>query len=427
MTVSLLHVLLYLVGTGALLISYLAFSPVTRDLVVFLSRNAQISIFRNRRVYWAIGIVCHTVLLVSVTYRAFSGLGSQAWLWVEMATLAGLGLAYWATYVPVVMSPPKVHRTLAAAEADKLLRPDSIVLGLVMGDAVRAYPRDLIARPHWFNDMIGDTPLMISYCILCNSGQAFIPVLKDGRRLDLRNMTAYDNNTVYHDVNTDNYIQQLEGKVIAGPNAGEQLQSFPVVMARWADWKALHPDTTVYYAPPMTLRDRVVQKMLETMIPIQKLAARKRPWHLMRKPIDRRLPAMSFVFGTELNGDACAYPKSVLASERVVNDEVGGIPIVVLYDPERDMGQIFSRRLDGKLLTFARPPSTTAKALAQDQETGSLWSVSGEAVEGPLTGRRLETVFHYNQLFWFSWAAFRPHTRIYEGARAVVSPNIKAA
>lgn len=425
------NIMLYVVGTGALLTSYLAFSPVTRDLVVFLSRDAQITIFRYRRVLWAVSVVClvllgtRTVLGIaassaepgSVTALGVKTLGTAGpvWLWVLGGTVALLFLAFWATYVPVVMAPPKIHNTVGIHEADQLLKPDSVVLGLVMDGLVRAYPRDLIARPHWFNDTVDGKPLMISYCILCNSGQAFVPVLKNGRRLDLRNMTAYDNNTVYHDVNSGNFIQQLEGKVIRGPDEGEELEAYPVVMARWSEWKKLHPDTTVYYAPPLTLRDRVVQKMLETMIPISKLAARSKPWHLVRKPIDKRLPAMSFVLGVEINGEACAYPLSALKSVPVISDSVGKEPIVVIFDEALDIGQIFSRRLENRSLTFSAIPKTKSGAVAKDHETGSLWNVAGRAVEGGLAGRVLNTLPHYNQLFWFSWAAFKPGTRINAG------------
>jgi hypothetical protein len=415
--------LLYIAGVGALLLSYLAFSPMTRDLVVFLSRDAQIAIFKRRRLLWAIGLVCLGLLGLRAVVGSLGldaagalaravGSAGPSWLWILAVTALLLGLAFWATYVPVVMAPPKTHKTVNPHEADRFLRPDSVVLGLAMDGVVRAYPRDLIARPHWFNDIVGGKSLMISYCILCNSGQAFVPRLKNGERLDLRNMTAFDNNTIYHDVRSGNFIQQLEGKVIRGPDEGEMLEAYPVVMARWSDWKTLHPGTMVYYAPPVTLRDRVVQRMLETMIPISKLAARAKPWHLVRKPLDARLPAMSFVFGVEVNQDACAYPLTSLRTSPVLNDEVGGEPIVVLFDLALDIGAVFSRRLDSHRLTFSAIPKSESGAVARDQETRSGWDVAGRAVDGPLAGRTLQALPHYNQLFWFSWAAFKPGTRI---------------
>ena len=110
--------------------------------------------------------------------------------------------------MPYVMSPTSRQRILTVTESDEMLRPDDIVLGLVYGNEVRAYPRDAIARPHYFTDTLGNTPLMISYCILCNSGVAFKSEL-DGRQLELKCVTAYNNNIIYYESATGNFIQQL--------------------------------------------------------------------------------------------------------------------------------------------------------------------------------------------------------------------------
>lgn len=421
-----LNLVLYGIGAGALVWAYLAFSPMTRDLVVFLSRAAQITIFKYRRVYWTIGIVCLGLLMLrgifgladagteGILARGAAALGTAHWLWLIVGglTIAGLSLLYWAMYVPVVMAPPATHHLVDVAEADTILSPGSVVLGIEMAGEVRAYPRDLIARPHWFNDELGGKALMVSYCILCNSGQAFVPVLADGRRLDLRNMTAFDNNTIYYCTRTGNFIQQLDARVIGGPNEGEELESYPVVMARWDEWKRLHPGTKMYYAPPITLRDRIVQRMLMTMVPLSRLAARDKPWHLMRKALDGRLPAMSFVFGVEIGGEACAYPAAALKDDPVVNDRLAGTPVVVLYDRSHDIGEAFLRTVGDRVLTFSDATGDGAHLLARDAETGSDWNVAGHAVDGELVGTKLVPAPHWNQLFWFSWAAFRPNTRI---------------
>lgn len=414
---------LYLLGTTALLWAYMAFSPMTRDLVAFLSRDAQITIFKHRHKYWAVGILCLGALMVrTILALTGSGLveggGSLAWFWLALVgiTIIGISLLYWGMYVPVVMAPPVTHHLVDAEEADKIIKPDSIVLGIEMAGEIRAYPRDLIARPHWFNDELGGKQLMISYCILCNSGQAFVPILKDGRRLDLRNMTAFDNNTIYHCTKTGNFIQQLDGRVIQGPNEGEVLESYPVIMARWDEWKRLHPDTKMYYAPPVTLRDRATQTMLMKMIPLSRLAARDKPWHVVRSAIDTRLPAMSFVFGVEINDDKCAYPTKALAANPVINDTVGDEPIVVLYDKAHDIGQVFMRKIDKHVLTFEQVKTKGGSLSVRDKETGTEWNVSGHALKGALKGERLTPAPHWNQLFWFSWATFKRGTRINQGA-----------
>jgi Protein of unknown function (DUF3179) len=68
---------------------------------------------------------------------------------------------------------------------------------------------------------------------------------------------------------------------------------------------------------------------------------------------------------------------------------------------------VFRPFVDGRRLTFIREGGEDAPIT--DRETGSTWAVLGEAVDGPLAGRRLEPVTHGDH-FWFARAAFSPET-----------------
>jgi hypothetical protein len=48
-----------------------------------------------------------------------------------------------------------------------------------------------------------------------------------------------------------------------------------------------------------------------------------------------------------------------------------------------------------------------------DDETGSVWSVEGRAIEGPRAGERLTPVSEAYVAFWFAWASFQPETTIW--------------
>ena len=421
-------VILYAVGLLTILTIFLPFSPMTIDLLM-LPRAAQITIYRYRRLLWALGILCFGLL----TARAGLGLVGQSgwaaetavmiwaggllgeanpvWLTTSAITIGMLAFMFWSGYVPYVMTPPRNPRLLDVAEADRLIGADDVMLGLINGGETRAYPRDWIARPHYFTDTVGGTPFTISYCILCNSGMAFKSELR-GRPLNLMCVTAYNNNIIYLDTDGGNYIQQLDGKVFFGPDAGETLEPHPVVLASWAEWKKLHPDTKLYFAPPATLRDKMVALMLRMMIPISRLSQRRKPWHRIRGKLDDRLPAMSFVLGVEINGETATYPLSALQKVSVYNDTVGGEPIVVFYDKQRDIGQVFSRQVDKSTLTFSELSDGNADGLARDSETGTLWDLAGRASDGELADQSLRAIAHYNKLFWFSWALFKPKTSV---------------
>jgi hypothetical protein len=74
----------------------------------------------------------------------------------------------------------------------------------------------------------------------------------------------------------------------------------------------------------------------------------------------------------------------------------------------RDVGSaaVFDATLDGRLLTFRLDGDRVV-----DDETSSAWNLLGQATAGPLVGKRLTPVVHGNHL-WFSWAVFKPTTRV---------------
>jgi hypothetical protein len=50
--------------------------------------------------------------------------------------------------------------------------------------------------------------------------------------------------------------------------------------------------------------------------------------------------------------------------------------------------------------------------LMRDQETGSIWNLKGEAIEGTLKDKRLTPVPAHNA-FWFAWSTFWQNTGVF--------------
>ncbi len=409
----LVDVLLYGIGLLFLLTIFMPFSPMTIDLLP-VSRERQIWIHRNRAMlWWVVGVTSGVVLLRAlggasdVAALSVLGTASPTWITVLAVTAVVAGMMFWMSYVPLAMSPPAKPRVISAYDANKFVNEDDVVLGVTGGGEARAYPRHTIARPHFFEDTVGGKPLVISYCILCNSGIGFEAAL-DGRKLSLSCVTAYNNNIIYLEGERPNYIQQLDGAVIDGPDKGKKLALHPLVQTTWREWKSIHPDTKLYYSPSTNMRDKIMDFMLKVMMPVPKLAKRTKPWHRVIGAIDKRLPAMAYSLGVEIGADACGYAVEQVEAAGVVNDSVGGDPIVLVYNQAIQAVEIFSRRVEGRDLTFDRRGDTIV-----DKETGSTWSLTGNATGGDLRGHQLAAVPHYNKLFWFSWALFKPHTRLY--------------
>lgn len=68
--------------------------------------------------------------------------------------------------------------------------------------------------------------------------------------------------------------------------------------------------------------------------------------------------------------------------------------------------------MDGRTLTFRLIGINNQNFLMEDRETGSWWQqVTGEAIAGPLRGRRLEPVLH-DEMTFALWRAEHPGTRV---------------
>ena len=98
------------------------------------------------------------------------------------------------------------------------------------------------------------------------------------------------------------------------------------------------------------------------------------------------------VMGVIVNGKARAYPLAMLRWHELVNDQLGGKPILISYCPLCGTGIVYYRRVEGRLYYFAVSGLLyRSDLLMYDLETESLWSqIGAEAVVGPALGARLQ-------------------------------------
>jgi len=398
---------LVVVGGGLVAATLLPFSPMTLKLYM-PSREIMITLHRHRVGLRAVGLMLLSILPI----LALAGEAPARWGWTS-AGLAAFFLVFFLTgYVPVVMRPPPVDRAMSASEADQIVAGDTDVLGIFADGEARAYARGQLARPHIFTDDIGGRQVAITYCILCNTAMAFRSELDD-RPLQLRAVSAYNNNIIYHDADSGDYIQQLDAGVISGPDAGKQLEPLQVTISSWDSWKSMHPESGFVDLPPTGVRDKMMSRMLDWMIPLEGLSARSKPWHPVNGSLDTALEQMEMVVGVDVADEPRAYPMQELADRPVINDTLGGEPIVVMYDRRLDIAGVFSRRCDGAVLDFNSGDSPGI-GVADDR---SRWDITGAELtpDGTGQGRQLDTIPHFGKLFWFSWSLFKPDTTISTG------------
>jgi len=209
------------------------------------------------------------------------------------------------------------------------------------------------------------------------------------------------NSLVMFDRETGTLWSHLTGEALEGPLVGQHLQQLLSEQTTWGRWRAEHPETLMLDVDPGDVR----------FDPYQTYYGAPDAGVVGRKRADDRLPVKEKVIGVRLGGEVKAYSFTALARDRVVNDEVGGVPLVVAFDPVSYSGAVYRRDPGGMLLTFTA--GSTGLSLRDDQ-TGSEWDgLSGKAMTGGDAGMELEQVpITYG--FWFGWVDFYPNTEVYK-------------
>ncbi len=128
---------------------------------------------------------------------------------------------------------------------------------------------------------------------------------------------------------------------------------------------------------------------------------------------DAPWPDPAIVVGVDLGGERRAFPLAILVWHELVNDVVGGRPVLVSYCPLCGTAMVFDRRIDGLTLDFGVSGLLyNSDLLMFDRESESLWSqISAHAVAGPRNGARL-TLIRSRIESWGAWRRRHPDTTV---------------
>lgn len=318
--------------------------------------------------------------------------------------------------IPAIDNP----RFVSVEDANRWIADNEPVIVVEHEGDPRAYPYQILIWHEIVNDGVGGLPLVITYCPLCNTALVF-ERRHEGHVLDFGTTGRLrHSDLVMYDRQTESWWQQASGEAIVGAFAGDRLDFYPAQTLSWADFKRVYPEGRVLSRN--TGYDRPYGRN-----PYAGYDRRRGPIAgFFSKESDDRLAAMERVAAVTIDDRSVAYPFHALREARVINDQIAGRPVVVFWvagtssalDAStlaggRDIGTsgVFLRSVGGRALTF----EAGAGDRFIDRETGSVWSIAGRAVGGPLAGTRLDAIPH-GDYFWFAWAAFRPQTEIRRGS-----------
>lgn len=189
--------------------------------------------------------------------------------------------------------------------------------------------------------------------------------------------------------------------------SGIELEILPITLTTWGEWLALHPQTTVLdddtgvypassYLPEDDPRSIYFDYRVNTTTIFPPGAK------------SDALPEKNFVLGINAGGAAKAYELTELRDDRVVNDTVGGVGVVVVATDNAEGARAYER--GGREFSGAALAGGT---LTVADETRGRWRVEEDALVEAEGGARLERL-ESRVAYWFAWYQAFPLTEVYE-------------
>jgi hypothetical protein len=295
------------------------------------------------------------------------------------------------------------------------LRDDDPVIGLYLNRQAWALPWWIMKNHHAANLAFEHVPVLVTLCEMCSSSSAFRAEVQ-GRRLMFRLRGQYNGTILLEEESTKTLWSPFTGVGLTGVMRSVALERLPLSQCLWSEWLAMHPTTRVLYGEQRQREGHGSEFSPGSPGIFPSFAA------TLLRPLDDRLPHNTLVLGVEREAKARAYPLETLATiGPVLNDLLGDSEIVVMSRPGTFQALAFDRRVGDRVLVFRCAETGDI----YDHETGSLWTVMGEAISGPLAGTQLVYV-NSGVEEWYVFSAYHHDCEIFRPAGTARKPSFYA-
>lgn len=292
--------------------------------------------------------------------------------------------------IPALTNPELIPANQAEYITDK-----ELVFGISINGDTRAYPYRFMDWHEMLNDNIGGVPVSLAYCTLCGSGILYKTQINPNQEPLIFGSSGflYRSNKLMYDQKTHSLWNQFSGKPVVGKlvNNNIELEVLPLVTTSWGEWVKKHPDTKVMSDNTGFSRDYTPGVPYgayffgdELMFPVS--------------VTDKTLKQKDKVFGLRISGANKAWPLALFKKTKVINDQVGIIPIVLIGDEKNQTVRAY--RSDG--IQFQRSESGTL--IADQQE----WQLTENELIGPKQQKLTRLPGHV--AYWFAWNGYFPET-----------------
>ena len=147
--------------------------------------------------------------------------------------------------IPAIDNPQFIE----AKDETRIAGTEPVITVVLDGEKARAYPIRYLTWHEIVNDRIGDRPVTITFCPLCNSGITFDGRTEYGELTFGVSGKLRNSDMVMYDRQTESWWQQAIGEAIVGELTGTQLSTLPTWMESWDHFLASYPDGLVMAEP----------------------------------------------------------------------------------------------------------------------------------------------------------------------------------
>ena len=279
------------------------------------------------------------------------------------------------------------------------LSGNDLILGLRVGDEIRAYPHPILDWHEIVNDEISDLKFALTYCPLTGTGIGWDRVL-DGEETTFGvSGLLFDSNLMPYDRATNSTWSQQRLECVNGANIGKNPKTVSLIETRWSVWKDAYPDSKVLntetgfgrnyrqypYGDFRTNNERL-------LFPVTNL--------------DNRLPSKERVLGVLDGDDAIAFQFVTSIDGPIIQvEKLNRKNIIVLNDGGRDIIVAFEviDPTDYKVVTGDFP-------FVIEDKTGERFDILDFNKDGSQHLSKPTQFIGY----WFSWGTFYPEIKIYK-------------
>jgi hypothetical protein len=147
--------------------------------------------------------------------------------------------------IPALDNPEFV----TVADGPDLLPREPVITLEIAGETPRAYPIRYLTWHEIVNDVVGDIPVAVTFCPLCNSGITFDRRIEQGTLSFGVSGKLRNSDMVMFDRETESWWQQAIGEAIVGDLTGAELDTLPSWMESWSSFAERNPDGLVMAQP----------------------------------------------------------------------------------------------------------------------------------------------------------------------------------